>query len=66
MLQNQSCVTLFIICVQEFLINIYIYAKIYLQCSKAEIWTPHSEYYNKQNHSVTENFHFHDYIFSET
>ena len=30
MLQNQSSVTLFTLCVHEFLMNIYMYAKFYL------------------------------------
>ena len=47
-------VTLFIICVYKCLMNIVLNF-IFLQCSKAEIWTPHcvyqNVYYMSQNHS---------------
>ena len=41
-LQNHFSIALFTICVYECLMDII----ISLQCSKAEVWTPNSEYLN--------------------
>ena len=54
-LKNNSSITLFTICVYDCMINIYAIHFIFLQCSKAKIWSPYSKYYKmsykSQNHS---------------